>query len=211
MDAAEDDAAEEDASAPEMEVIDGNVETHEDDASAPEADVIDGNVETHEEDAKVDVIDGNVETHEEDGKVRELEDVAKWYEETAAETKAVDEIVGTQEEFDTYALETMAVIPDDDPCRTGVVGRFRAVSEMCFDACPQMCEPLAEAVMAFFRHGGAPAVRKVICEHQQSFYCPMLYVNQPNCLTFVERARGMHIELPTTIPAFQEQCRKILR
>jgi len=146
--------------------------------------------------------------------VKALEDVAKWYEEdnaTAAESSAVDAIVGTQEELDTYALETMAFSLEDDPCRSGIVGRFRAVGEECFDACPQMCKPLAEAVLAFFRKGGPPAVRKVICTHQQDFYCPMLYVNQPLCETFVTRARGMHIELPTTIPLFQEQCRHILR
>merc|ERR1712176_1157708 len=114
---------------------------------------------------------------------RALEDVAKWYEEDnarAAESKAVEAIVGTQEEFDTYALETMSASEPEDPCLSGVVGRFKAVDkEGCFDACPQMCEPLSEAVMAFFQHGGAPAVRNVICTHQQKFYCAMLYVNRP--------------------------------
>jgi len=179
--------------------VKGVVDVAEDDASAAEMKVI-GDVESREED------DDHV------PEIRALEDIAKWYDNaTAAESRVVDAIVGTQEEFGTYLLETMAASPEDDPCGSGIVGRFRAVGPECFDACPLMCQPLADAVFAFFRRGGAPAVRRVICKNQLKFYCPMLYVNQPKCETFVTRARGMHIELPTTIQDFQEQCKKILR
>merc|ERR1712187_1034519 len=57
-------------------------------------------------------------------------------------------------------------------------------------------EPLAEAVTAFFRRGGAPATRRVICRHQESFYCPLLEANREKCEAFVTRARRMRITLP---------------
>merc|ERR1719189_56423 len=169
------DAAEDDASAPEMEVIDNSESREEDDDDVPEIDSLEGVS-------------------------------ASWYEEsnaTAAENRAVDGIMLTQEEFDSYALESVPASPEEDPCESYWVSRFKAVGTECFDACPQICGPLKEAVTAFFTKGGAPAVRKTICMRQQSFYCTMLYVNLPKCKTFVERAHGFHIELPTTIPAFQ--------
>lgn len=150
-------------------------------------------------------VDVDEESREQDDDTQEMssiEDVAKWYEgdDAAAENWLVDGIVELQElqeEFDP-----------EDPCRSGMVGRMRAQGPECFDACPQMCEPLAEAVTAFFRRGGVPAVRRVICRHKESFYCPLLEANQEKCEPFVTRARRMRITLPDSIPALQDQCQR---
>jgi len=160
--------------------------------------------------------DANIdeESREEDDhytpEIRPLGDVAKWYEDsaTAAETQPVDGIVELQEEYDAYALGTMAASPQDDPCRSGMVGRIRAQGSECFDACPQMCEPLAEAITAFLRRGGAPALRRVVCRRKESFYCPLQEVNRARCEPFITRARRMRITLPNSIPALQEECRR---
>jgi len=103
--------------------------------------------------------------------------------------------------------DLVAASADEDPCKSGMVGRIRAQGPECFDACPQMCEPMAEAIRAFFRRGGAPAVKRVVCRHQEAFYCPLLYSNLKKCESFAIKARKMRIGLPETIPAMQEQCK----
>merc|ERR1712060_480780 len=105
-----------------------------------------------------------------------------------------------------------AASPEDDPCRSGLVGRIRAQGPECFDACPQMCEPLAEAFTAFFRRGGAPALRRVICRHKESFYCPLLQVNQAKCEPFDQgpenayRFAEQHPCLPGAVPELEAGC-----
>jgi len=152
----------------------------------------------------------DVAPHEEDDdsapEIRALAHVVEWYNEVlanASENWATDAIVGSQEVFDTYSLEPSVTSPEIDPCRSGMLALIREEAPECFDACPQMCEPIAEAIM-IFTGGDVAGCFRAICRHKESFYCPLLDENRPKC----EPLKKMIPVVPHTIPAIQELCQK---
>mmetsp|Transcript_51004 Transcript_51004/g.134003 ORF Transcript_51004/g.134003 Transcript_51004/m.134003 type:complete len:171 (+) Transcript_51004:2-514(+) len=96
---------------------------------------------------------------------------------------------------------------EGNPCYTGLVNKIRAFSPSCFTHCPQMCAPLGQAINAYLRKGGAPAVKPVVCGHKSAFGCGFSGAGASSCLALAHKAASFGFRLPTSWGALNAQCR----
>merc|ERR1719499_747585 len=96
---------------------------------------------------------------------------------------------------------------EGNPCYSGLVNKIRAFSPGCFQHCPQMCGPLEQAIGAYMRHGGAPAVKPVVCSHKSAFGCGLSGAAASSCMQLVHKAASFGFKLPTSWGALNAQCR----
>jgi len=94
-----------------------------------------------------------------------------------------------------------------DPCHSGMVGKMRNFAPECIDHCQAMCNPMQDAVKAYFRRGGAQAVKGVVCAHQGEFSCALSEANLEKCRPIMSKARQFGFTLPDSLSALHSQCR----
>merc|ERR1719499_2592884 len=96
---------------------------------------------------------------------------------------------------------------EGDPCHTGMVNQIRQYSPGCFSHCPQMCQPLGQAINAYLTQGGAPAVKPVVCSHKSQFACGFSGAAASSCLALARKAASFGFKLPTSSAGLDAQCR----
>lgn len=94
-----------------------------------------------------------------------------------------------------------------DACHQGLVGQIRGYAPGCFQACPQMCGPLGQAISAYMHHGGQPAVKPVVCGNKAAFGCAYSGSAWGSCSVLVHKAASFGFTLPSSYGGLNSECR----
>ncbi len=100
-----------------------------------------------------------------------------------------------------------AVEADNAACHAGLVGQVYHQAPTCFDACPQACGPLGQAITAYMTKGGQPAAKKVVCQNKGAFGCALTSGNLPKCRPLITKAASFGFKLPSSMGELNSQCR----
>jgi len=95
---------------------------------------------------------------------------------------------------------------EGNACSDGLVGKARAFAPTCIDACPQSCEPLNVALNAYLTKGGQPAAKKVICQYESAFECPVAPENIGKCLPLIAKVKSYGFRYPESVEELRSTC-----
>mmetsp|Transcript_147305 Transcript_147305/g.410354 ORF Transcript_147305/g.410354 Transcript_147305/m.410354 type:complete len:171 (-) Transcript_147305:143-655(-) len=102
-----------------------------------------------------------------------------------------------------WASVTNMLAASSDPCAGNpVLEPIRAVATECLAACPQVCQPLAEAITLFLV-GGDP--KPVICSNKDAFLCVTSSASV-GCAKLFDAAESMGLVVPVTTKLLEAMC-----
>mmetsp|Transcript_14449 Transcript_14449/g.36343 ORF Transcript_14449/g.36343 Transcript_14449/m.36343 type:complete len:150 (-) Transcript_14449:34-483(-) len=94
----------------------------------------------------------------------------------------------------------------DNICSDGLLGKARDFAPTCIDSCPQACESLELALQAYLTKGGQPAAKKVICQYESAFECPVGPENIGKCLPLIAKVKGYGFRFPESAEELRSTC-----